>query len=83
MAHDKVRLPHTDPSWAGIQEDINEEVEEADAENSASLDTGAYSNLRDRISGEAEKESFIALPGREGHSGLMLSKPCVPIWRRQ
>lgn len=41
MAHDKVRLPNTDPSWAGIQEDINEEVEEADAENSASLDTGA------------------------------------------
>ena len=41
MAHDKVDLLHTDPSWAGIQEDIKEEVEEADAENSASLDTGA------------------------------------------
>ena len=41
MAYDKVRLPNTDPSRAGIQEDVNEEVEEADAENSASLDTGA------------------------------------------
>ena len=78
MAHDKVRLPHTDPSWAGIQEDINEEVEEADAENSASLDTGAYSNLRDRISGEAEKESFIALPGKGSHSGLIAFKTMCP-----
>ena len=30
--------------------------------------TGAGSNLGDRVLGEVEKESFIALPGRGGHS---------------
>ena len=28
--------------------------------------------------GEVEKNSFIALPGKGGHSGLMPSKLCVP-----
>ena len=42
-----------------------------DAENSASLFTSADSNLRDRVLGELEKDNFIALPGRGGHSGLM------------
>ena len=38
-------------------------------------------NLRDRVWGEVEKNSFTALPGKEGHRGLMLSKLCVPTWR--
>ena len=37
--------------------------------------------LRDRVLGEVEKNSFIALPGKGGHSGLMPSKLCVPPWR--
>ena len=37
------------------------------AESSASLYTGAKWNLRDRVLGEVEKNSFIALPDR--HSG--------------
>ena len=28
--------------------------------------------------GEVEKNSFIVLPGKGGHSGLMPSKLCVP-----
>ena len=38
-------------------------------------------NLGDRVLGEVEKDSFIALPGKGGHSGLMPSKLCVPAWR--
>ena len=38
------------------------------------LHTGARLNLGDRVLGEVERNSFIALPGREGHSGLMPSK---------
>ena len=37
-----------------------------DADSSASLYTGAKSNLRDRIFGEVEKDSFSALPGKGG-----------------
>ena len=43
-----------------------------------SLYSGAKSNLRDRVLGEVEKNSFIALPGKGGHSRLMPSKLCVP-----
>ena len=32
--------------------------------------------LRDRVLGEVEKNSFIALPGKGGHSGLVPSKLC-------
>ena len=42
------------------------------------LFTGAESNLGDRVLGEVEKNSFIALPGKGGHSGVMPSKLCVP-----
>ena len=35
------------------------------------LCTGAKLNLGDRVLGEVEKKSFIALPGKGGHSGLM------------
>ena len=37
----------------------------------ASLHSGE-SNLRDRVLGEVEKNSFISLPGKGGHSGLVL-----------
>lgn len=35
-----------------------------DADSSASLYTGAKSNLGDRVFGEVEKDSFSALPGK-------------------
>ena len=35
------------------------------------------SNLRDRVLGEIGKNSFIALPGKVGHSGLVPPKLCV------
>ena len=52
-----------------------------DAQSSASLDTGARSNLRDKDGADVEKESFIAFPkesfiafpGKGRYSGLMLS----------
>ena len=50
----------------------------AKAESSASLYTGAESNLRDRALGEVEKNSFIVLPGKGGHSGLLPSKTMCP-----
>ena len=40
------------------------------------------SNLRDRVLGRVEKDSFVAMPGKGGHSRLMPSKPCVPTWGR-
>ena len=36
-----------------------------------SLCSGAKSNFRDRVLGEVEKNSFIALPGKGGHSRLV------------
>ena len=42
------------------------------------LCTGAESNLEDRVLGEGEKNSFIALPGKGGHSEFMPSELCVP-----
>ena len=33
-----------------------------------------------KIVGKVEKDSFIALPGKGGHSRPMPSKPCVPTW---
>ena len=50
------------------------EEECCDAESSASLYTGADSNLGDRVLGEVEKDSFITLPGKGGHSGLLPRK---------
>ena len=35
---------------------------------------GAESSLRDRVLGEVEKDSFIALPGKGRHRRLLLSK---------
>ena len=49
----------------------------------SSLYTGVELNLRDRVLGEVEKDSFIALPGKGGHVGLMPWKPCVPTCRRE
>ena len=42
------------------------------------LCTGAKLNLGDRVLGDVEKNSFIVLPGKGGHSRLMPSKLCVP-----
>ena len=42
------------------------------------LCTGAESNLRDRVLGEVEMNSFIALPGKGGHSGLLPLKTGCP-----
>ena len=50
------------------------------AESSASLYTGAKSGLGGRVLDAVEKDSFIALPDKGGHSGLMPSKPCVQTW---
>ena len=49
-----------------------------DAESSASLYTGAKSNLGDRVLGEVEKDSFITLPGKGGYSGLLPRKSMCP-----
>ena len=42
------------------------------------LCTGAESNLGDRVLGEVEKNSFIALPGKGGHSRLVPLKIMCP-----
>ena len=44
--------------------------DDPNAESSASLYTGAELNLRDRVLGEVEKDSFLTLPGKGGHNGL-------------
>ena len=49
-----------------------------DTKSSAPLCTGAKSNLRDRVLGEVEKNSFIALPGKGGHNGLLPLKTMCP-----
>ena len=43
---------------------------------------GAESSLRDRVLGEVEKDSFIALPSKGGDSGVMPSTASVPAWER-
>ena len=53
---------------------VNNEHDNADS----GLCAGTQSNLGGRVLGEEEKHSFIALPGKGGHSGLIPSKPCVP-----
>ena len=51
----------------------------SDAKSSGSLFTSAKSNLRDKVLGEVEMNSFIALPGKGKHSGLMPSKLCAHL----
>ena len=48
---------------------------------SGPLCTSAKSNIRDRVSGEVEKNRFIALPGKGGHSRLLPSKTMCPRLR--
>ena len=43
-----------------------------------SLYTSAQLNLGDRVLGEVEKKSFIALPGKGGHSRLLPLKTVCP-----
>ena len=38
----------------------------------------AKSDLRDRVLGKVEKDSFIALPGKGGHNGLLPWKTMCP-----
>ena len=40
--------------------------------------TSAKVNLRDRVLGEVEKNGFIALPDKGGHSGLMALRTMCP-----
>ena len=54
----------------------------SDEESLASLYVSAKSNLRDRVLGEVEKDGFIVLPGKEGHSRFKPSKPNVPTTGR-
>ena len=42
------------------------------------LCTSAEPNFGDRVLGEVEKKSVIALPGKVGHSGLMPTKTECP-----
>ena len=42
------------------------------------LCTNAEMSLKDRVLGEVEKNSFIALPGRKGHSSLVPLKTVCP-----
>ena len=42
---------------------------------------GTELNLRDRVLGEVDKNCFIALSGKGGHSKLVPSKLCVHPWR--
>ena len=51
----------------------------SDAKSSGSLFTSAKSNLRDKILGEVEMNSFIALPVKGRHSGLMPSILCAHL----
>ena len=37
-------------------------------------------NFKDRVLGDVEKNRFIALPGKRGHSRLVAPKLCVPTW---
>ena len=48
------------------------------AKSPASLYTSAELNLRDRLLGEVEKNSFIALPGKGGYRELLPSKTMCP-----
>ena len=45
---------------------------------SQSLFTSAKLNFRNRVLSEVEKNSFIGLPGKEGHSGLLPSQSPNP-----
>lgn len=50
---------------------VNNEHDNADS----GLCAGTQSNLGGRVLGEEEKHSFIALPGKGGHSEIMPSRP--------
>ena len=49
-----------------------------DVESSASLYTRAESNLGDRALDEIEEDSFVTLPGKGGHRGLLPQKTVSP-----
>ena len=45
--------------------------------------TSTQSNLRDRVLGEVEKNSYIALPGRGGLDRFLSLKLCVPTYQEK
>ena len=49
-----------------------------DAKRSTSPFTGTKSNLRDRVLGEVEKDSFIALPGKGGEQQASALRTMYP-----
>ena len=49
-----------------------------DAGRLASLFSGVESNLRDRVLGEVEKNSFTAWPGKGGHTRFLSWKTVIP-----
>ena len=53
-------------------------VQQRERPKSQPLYTGAEKNLGHRVLGEVEKNSFIALPGRGGHSWLLPLKTTCP-----
>ena len=65
-----------------FQNSSSDDFDASNTESLVSLYTGAESNLSDRVLVEVEKDSFIALPSKGRHNGLMPSKPCVPTWGR-
>ena len=64
-----------------LPENSSESHQLCDAESSSSLYTGAEVNLGDSVLGEVEKDSFITLPGKGGHSGLLPQKLYALTWR--
>ena len=64
-----------------LPENSSESHQLSDVESSASLYTGAEASLGDSVFGEVEKDSFITLPGKGGHSGLLPQKLCALTWR--
>ena len=50
----------------------------SDAKISASLDTGAENQIAGRVWGEVQKHSFISLPGKGGHRGLLPQETKCP-----
>ena len=78
---DFLLVMHGNNIGISLPENSSEAHRLCDAENSASLYAGGEANLGDRVLGEVEKDSFITLPGKGGHSGLLPQKLCPHLER--
>ena len=69
-------------SWGRKESDTTERLTELNwlMLKARPLCTSAKSNLRDGVSGEVEKDSFIVLPGKTGHSRFIPPNLCVSAW---